>query len=372
MRPMNISYIGLKGIPAKWGGIEVYVEEVSKRLAERGHVVNVYSRRWYNDSIKEYQGINIITTPTLAFRATDAILHGLSSSIHSCFTGCDIVHYHGLFSYFFSFLPRLAGKKVVGTIHSADLLNPKWSSFDRAVIRAGYWFALRVPHRVTVVARYMKELLKIKNDALEAPGGIDIRDRREPDMMLEYGLKRNGYVLFIGRFEEQKRIDWIIRAYKECGKQDIKLVIAGGSSHSGGHDYDGYLRRLAGDDRNIIFTGYVSGALKEEFLSNALLMVLPSFVEGMPITLVEGLSYGLNCLVSDIPAHKEFIGQGLVYSFSGEYEDFLGEFKLVIDGISSSDPEQKRGERREYVLKNYTWDNTVDKLEDLYLQLVGR
>jgi len=124
---LKIAMIGTKGIPAKWGGIEVYVQEISERLAKKGHTVSVYSRKWFSGNIKKHIGIKVIKTPTIRTKSTDALLHGLTSSLHAAFSQYDIVHFHGMASYFYPFIPRMTGKKTVVTMHANSWVEPKWN-----------------------------------------------------------------------------------------------------------------------------------------------------------------------------------------------------------------------------------------------------
>ena len=387
---MKIAFIGQKGIPATWGGIEFHVEELARRLAARGHQVTVYVRSWYtpkgksqvpksefqkgNPNSELYDGVRLINTPTWKTKHLDAFVHSFTSTIHALFQGYDIIHYHAIGPSFFCWIPKLLGKKVVVTIHRFDYLAAKWGTFAQLSLRFSEKFALSVPHRTIVVARHQQDHYRVQGykNLKYIPNGVPILERLNPEIIRQkYGLGKQTYLFFAGRLTPEKRIDWIINTYiklPDSYQSAYKLVIAGGSSATDAYERD--LHNLAGTNQNIIFTGYVQGKEKQELFSNAKLFILPSAVEGLPIALLEGMSYGLPCLVSDIPPHREVIQNnhnGILFTQDAESDLFV-KLTTILDQ-PNTDLEQLGFTAKKKAQLEYDWKNIVTQTEQVYSEL---
>lgn len=372
---MKIAMIGTKGIPAKWGGIEVYIQEIAGRLVNKGHEVAVYSRRWFSGNAEDHAGIKILTTPTIKTKSTDALLHGLTSSVHASLSKFDVVHYHGLASYFYPVIPRMVGKKTLITMHANSWVEPKWNSLAVNTLKTATKIGINVANAVTTISPVLKEFIAgiSDRDVILTPPGINIGIYREPlNITRDYGLKTNEYVLFMGRLDTVKRIDLLINAFKALEDLPYKLVITGDPGPSDGLQYRDLLVEAAKYDSRIIFTGFQSGIIKEELLSNCRLFVLPSMNEGVPLALLEGMSYGRPCLASDIPAHSYIIMDGIngFLANGDSVEDFKQKLKMVLTTDTNKlNPVGRQAV--EYVAQNFNWDNTVDNLEKVYLNLLS-
>ena len=314
---MRVRFIGQKGIPALFGGVESHVESLAEALCRRGHEVSVCVRPWYTPrGLKVCRGATLVRTPTLKTKHGDASVHSFLCSVQALFSGSDIIHYQAMGPAAFSFLPRLFGKKTVATIHRLDWAADKWGWVAKRLLKAGEYLSVKVPLRTVVVSadlqryflkRYGKETVLIPHGRMAARPAAPriIKDK--------FHLRGKDYVLFLGRLTPEKRADWLIESFREMKKnvpaaRRLKLVLAGGSSAT--DDHVRKLKTLQGGDSDIIFAGYVSGREKSELLSNALLFVLPSSLEGAPVALLEARSFGLCCLASDIPPHREAIRSG--------------------------------------------------------------
>jgi len=375
MKKLKIAFIGLKGIPAKWGGIEVYVQEIAKRLARRGHLVSVYSRKWYVGNRDSYAGIRIVKTPTIKTKSTDALLHGMTASIHAASSDFDIVHYHGLASFFSTILPWMSGKKIVITFHATSWVEPKWNKLAVKSLETATKLGMKVAHAATTISPVLQQFLATisKKEVILTPPGVNIGIYREPNNIYrDYGLRANGYLLFMGRLDTVKRIDLLLKAFKSIKCPTMNLVIAGDPGSSDGFEYKDQLLETAKDDKRIIFTGFQSGITKEELLSNCFLFVLPSLNEGVPIVLLEGMSYGRPCLASDIPAHQHVISDGVNgFLANGDLlEDFRQKLAAIIN-LDGSTLERIGTNALEFVHNTFNWDNTVDRLEETYYKLVS-
>ncbi|MDI6784246.1 MAG: glycosyltransferase family 4 protein [bacterium] len=381
---MKIAFIGQKGIPATWGGIEVHVDELARRLAARGHQVTVYVRSWYtprnkseirNPKSEIYEGVRLVHTPTWKTKHLDALIHSFIATIHAVFQGYEIIHYHAIGPAFFCWIPKLLGKKVVVTIHRFDYLAAKWGGFARKSLRVAEKFALRIPHKTIVVARHQQDHYQVQGypHVRYIPNGVPILDKLDPEIIQQkYGLQKNSYLFFAGRLTPEKRVDWLITAYKKLIEQDqssLKLVIAGGSSATDAYETE--LHHRAQSFPGIIFTGYVQGKEKQELFSNAKLFILPSAVEGLPIALLEGMSYGLPCLASDIPPHREVIqNRRTGYLFAQDSEsDLLQQLKNIL-AKSEEELVQLGSEAKKKVALEYDWNNIVIQTEKVYTDVI--
>lgn len=367
---MNIAFIGLRGVPAKWGGIETFVEATSARLAQKGHHIVVYSRKDMSSQFDGYNKLDVIYTPTIKIKKVSSIVHAFISSLHAAFQRYDVVHLHAYMSYFSIPLLKLFRKKVIITLHGAAWKNISYSKLERSIIKFASLIGIKLSNAVTTVSLPLKKELEElhKMNILLTPVGTNSMNYFSRDYALaQFNLRPNKYILFLGRLEKVKRIHWIIKAFRHINPC-INLVIAGDAEDRG---YKDYLYELSKGDKRITFTGFVEGKLKEEFLSSCLFFVLPSFIEGMPVSLLEAMSHRKVCLVSDIPAHKWIIKNyetGFLFKHDS-FEDFLGKMRNLInmphEAISKIGTEAQR-----FVETNFDWDVTANLLEDLYSQVV--
>jgi len=372
---VKIAYIGQKGIPATFGGVEFHVEELSKRLAQRKHEVYVYVRDWYTGkNLRQYQGVRLIHTSTIKTKHLDAFSHSFTSSFHSVFQDYDIIHYHALGPSIFCWIPKVLRDKVVVTLHGLDWERGKWGTFAKVFLKFTERTAIYIPDKTIVVSKAQKEYFESKygREIVYIPNGVNIPQVKTTGQIIreKYDLDGGDYLLWMGRLTPEKRVDWLIKAFKERESRmlDLKLVIAGGSSATVDHVRG--LKKLAGADKRIVFTGYVAGQEKEELFSNALLFVLPSYLEGLPIVLLEAMSYRLPCLVSDIPPHREVISEG-VDGFLFQSYDFSDFVKKLGRLLQNPDRLRSIGENaRRKVEKDYNWDEAVRKTEGVYKNLV--
>jgi glycosyltransferase involved in cell wall biosynthesis len=370
---MRIAFIGLKGLPGTFSGIETHVHELGTRLAKRGHHVVAYVRPQYTPRhVQNDEGIRLVHLPTIASKHLDATVHSFFAALHTLSKEYDIVHFHTIGPSCFAPLSRMSGAKVVTTIHRVDYLSEKWGWFARTCLKTAEQVSLRVPHATIVVAPFLQEHYQqqghhvehITNGVTLPPDGIGSKQIRE------MGLEPNRYVLFLGRLTPEKRPDWAIRAFEQINDGSTRLVIAGGSSAT-----DEYVRNLntlaapAGD--KIIFTGPAYGSLKDELFANARAFVLPSSLEGLPITLLEAMSHGKPCVASDIPPHLGVIhdGKNGLLHRAGDLDHLRRRLIEVID--ASPTALAAIGERaRTTVAKEYDWEIIIDRVERLYWRVI--
>jgi glycosyltransferase involved in cell wall biosynthesis len=371
---MRIAHIGLKGLPGTYSGIETYVHELGRRLVRRGHEVTAYVRPQYTPRhVRNDDGIRLVHLPTIRTKHLDATIHSFLAALHTIMLNYDVVHFHTIGPGFFALLSRMSQARVVITIHRFDYLSGKWGRFARTSLRLAEQISLRVPHAAIVVAPFLQAHYQMLGHRTEyIPNGVPL-----PAVgigvtrILELGLEPNQYVLFLGRLVPEKRPDWAIRAFQGIPDGAIRLVIAGGSSATDQYVRD--LKKLAKPTTGrILFTDAVYGPLKEELLAHARVFVLPSALEGLPITLLEAMSYGRPCLVSDIPPHRAII-QDSKNGFLHRTADF-DHLCECLSNILYTAPSELVGigaAARETVAERYDWEKIVDQIERLYETVRG-
>jgi glycosyltransferase involved in cell wall biosynthesis len=365
--------IGQRGLPATYGGIEHHVEEIGRRLVERGHQVTVYCRTNYvARSTPEYHGITLRHLPTVGTKHLDAVMHSALSTVAALPAGYDIVHYHALGPGVMAPLPRyLSRAKVVLTVHGLDHQRAKWGSASKAALRAAAWMSGHVPDATVVVGRFLSDYYRhtYGRDTVYIPNGV-AEPTWQPARQIvdQYGLESGSYLLFLGRLVPEKAPDVLIRAFRRLSG-DHRLVIAGGSSFTTG--YVAELHELAKADERVLFTGYVFGDPLAELYSNAAGFVLPSYLEGLPLTLLEAASYGTPVIASSIPPHVEV----LTDDAPGRRLCKPGDEAALLDAMQRclADPEAERAgakELRQHVLDAYRWEDAVEATEATYRRVL--
>jgi glycosyltransferase involved in cell wall biosynthesis len=366
---LRVVQIGSRGIPGHRGGVEQVVEAVAPRLAARGHDVTVYCASWSSEKLSTWRGVTLKYVPSVKSKYLDTLLRSFLATLGAMFGPADILHYHGSGSAPLAMLARLAGKKVVVTVHGADWARRKWSAFGRWFLQFGEWAAVKVPHQTIVVGPDLKRGLDriYGTDTLLIPNGAEERPQRPAKAVLDVGLAARGYVLFLARLVPEKQCHTLIEAWMGLrDKGGLKLAIAGPVWHSA--EYAASLKEQAKDDPSVLFLGEVSEEELEELYSNCVSYVLPSEVEGMSLSLLDAMAFGACVICSDIPANAYVVSDaGLTFPV-GDVAALRARLREVI-----SDP--VRAQRlREAALRRFTnefhWDEIVLRWEEVYRSLV--
>ena len=369
---LRIAMLGHKRIPSREGGIEVVVEELSTRMVGLGHKVKCYNRRGHHVSgkehdgikLKEYQGVRLKNVFTINRKGLAAMTSSFSASVCAALGKYDVVHFHAEGPAFMCRLPKIFGKRVIVTVHGLDHQRAKWGRFASWYIMQGEKNAVKYADEIIVlsigVQKYFKD--KYGRDTVYIPNGVNRPVLRNAEIIKEkWGLEKDSYILYLGRIVPEKGIHYLIKAFKDIGTGK-KLVIAGGSSDTNG--YMDELKALADGDDRIIFTGFVQGRLKHELYSNAYVYVLPSDLEGMPLSLLEAMSYGNCCLTSDIDECTEVVGDKAVVFKKGNVDDLRDKLKKLIE--DSKTVEKYKSATAEYILRKFNWDSVVERTIALY------
>lgn len=370
---MKIAMIGHKRIPSREGGVEIVVEEISKRLVDRGHIVDVYNRKGKNvqdktadaknKKIKEYKGIKIITIPTINKKGMDAMLYSFFASIAVLFHKYDVIHYHAEGPCAMIWIPKLFRKKIIVTIHGLDWQRSKWGGFATKYIRFGEKMAVKYADEIIVLSENVQKYFKqtYQRETIFIPNGVNKPTIKEANIIKEkYQLEKNNYILFLARIVPEKGLHYLIEAFKQI-KTDKKLVIAGGASHT--NTYLKNIKEMIKQDERIIMTGFVQGEELEELYSNCYLYCLPSDVEGMPLSLLEAMSYGNLCLVSNIAENMQVVGEHASIFKKGDVQDLKQKLETLLANQITNEEKEKI---TSYILKKYCWEDVVEKTLKLY------
>ncbi len=364
--------LGHKRIPSREGGIEIVVEELATRMAQLGHDVTCYNRKGKHvmdknieeNHLNEYKGVHIKPVFTIDKRGLSAMSASFFASIKAAFSKADVVHFHAEGPCATLWIPKLFGKRCIATIHGLDHQRAKWGKLASTYIMMGEKCAVKHADEIIVLSKGVQEYFKetYGRKTVFIPNGVNKPKIVGPNLIQEkFKLNKDDYILYLGRIVPEKGIHYLIEAYNQI-KTDKKLVIAGGSSDT--DEYFEKLKEMAKNNKNIIFTGFVQGQILDELYSNAYIYCLPSDLEGMPLSLLEAMSYGNCCLVSDIEECTSVIedkahifNKSDIQSLKDKIQELLDKPKLV-QGYKS--------ESTYYICNKYNWDNIVNQTLILY------
>ena len=371
-KQLNIVMLGHKRIPSREGGIEIVVEELATRMAAAGHKVTCLNRAGKHVSGKEfdtvardeYRGVRIKKVLTLDKKGLAAMTASVTGAIAAAFGAYDVVHFHAEGPCAMLWLPKLFGKRCVATVHGLDHQRAKWGRFARGYIMLGEKCAARFADEIIVLSEGVQQYFRdtYNRETVFIPNGVSEPELRDANEIVDRcGIRKNEYILFLGRLVPEKGVAYLIEAFKSV-KTDKKLVIAGGSSDTQLFAQE-LKEKAAGDDR-IIFTGFVQGRILEELYSNAYIYVLPSDLEGMPLSLLEAMSYSNCCVTSDIEECASVVeDHGLTFP-KGDTEGLRELLQKLCDEPHTVESYQKVS--RDYITQKYNWDDVMERTVAIY------
>lgn len=363
---MRIAMLGSRGIPARTGGVEHAVEDLTGELVARGHEVLVYCREHYTGPSPQPAAGTAIVTPGLPGKHLDAITHTATAAMDLLRRNVDVVHIHSPGPALMSWLPALAGKPVVLTIHAADWGRDKWSGFAKFMLKAGLSCGMRSARVVTSVSPSLASELssRFSREVMYIPNAVRPAEPRPVDTIRQWALSGDDYTLCVGRIVPEKRLHVLLEAWSQLDRHQ-KLVIVGDADES---DYARKCRASAGE--NVLFTGPQYGDTLAELYSNAALVVLPSALEGMPLVLLEAASYGRCIIASDIPANTDIMGENALYFRCDEVIQLCEQIRRC---LSTGQLRTQVGEKaRAYVESAYSWARSAELVEKAYERAVLR
>lgn len=371
-KSLKIAMIGHKRIPSREGGVEIVVDELSTRYVKLGHRVDAYNRcgthvsgkKFDEARGKSYKGVRLIQIPTFKNSTLNAPVYSVLATFRAVFGRYDVIHYHAEGPCMMLWLPKLFGKHVVATIHGLDWQRSKWEGLAVRVLKFGEKMAAKYADDVIVLSKNVQEYFRENygRETVFIPNGVNRPTLRKADMIRsQYGLEKDSYILFLARIVPEKGLHYLIEAYQQV-ETDKRLVIAGGVSHS--REYMEQIHAMAAKDSRILMTDFVQGQVLEELCSNAYLFVLPSDVEGMAVSLLEAMSYGNCCLVSDIKENTEVVETHAVTFRKGDISDLREKLKELLEDQKYVD-NIKLGSM-DFICSKYDWDCVVKETLNLY------
>lgn len=361
---MKIVVLGTRGFPNIQGGVERHCEHLYPYLVKKGCEVIVFRRSSYvKGHLDSYRGVKLVDIKSPKSKFLEAFVHTFSGLLAAKKLKPDLVHIHAIGPWLCVPLARLLGFKVVATHHGFDYERKKWNILAKFILRLGEFLGTVFANRIICVSAVISIRLKkvFHKDAVIIPNGVVMPDLLTSEEALKtYGLKKGKYVLAVGRFVPEKGFGDLIDAFRNI-QTDWKLVIAGDADHP--DQYSQSLKIKAAETKGVVLTGFISGRPLFELYSHAGLFVLPSYHEGLPIVLLEAMSYGLSCVVSDIAPNKEvdlpkerFFKVGDIKDLSGKIQKFINE----------SMPQEERKSQLEMVKSMYDWEKIADQTYKVY------
>lgn len=374
---LNIAMLGHKHMLSREGGIEIVVKELVTRMATKGHNITVYDRHTKHvsgekiEQREEYEGVKIVPVWTLDKKGLAAMTSSFSAAWKASWSNADVIHIHAEgpaatapLIRFIWWIRRKRGRKLVVTIHGLDWQRAKWGGMASRYIKFGERQAVKHADEIVVLSRGVQEYFKsiYGRETVFIPNGVSRPELVDADeIRTRWGLEKDSYVLFLGRIVPEKGLRYLIEAWRHV-ITDKKLVIAGGSSDT--QEFMTELKQMSAGDDRIIFTGFQQGRVLEELYSNCYIYCLPSDLEGMPLSLLEAMSYGNCCLVSDIDECVEVVEDKAAVFSKGDIEELNRVLQSLLD-----DPEkveEYKSEAAEYICGKYNWNDVVERTLELY------
>ena len=376
---MEIAMMGHKRVPSHEGGIEIVVDELGSRLAAMGNDVVCYNRSGHHVSgekydlkkVKEYKGMSIKYVPTIDKKGLAAMTSSFFAAFACAFGKYDIVHIHAEGPAFFTWIPKLFGKKVVVTVHGLDWKRAKWQNgLGSKYIHLGEKIAAKYADAIIVLSTTVQDyfIAAYGKETVYIPNGVN------PGMIVDaktiterFGLTRAGYILYVGRIVPEKGVKELVEAFNDLNTSK-KLAIVGG--HSDSKEYVAEVMEIASDNQNIVFTGFLEDQqLLAELYSNAYFYVLPSTLEGMPLTILEAMSYGNAVLTSEIYECASVIGKHGTTFEPGNVADLKEKMQILCD--SPEIVEELKTGAVDYIKECFSWDDTAKRTLNVYKGVLG-
>jgi glycosyltransferase involved in cell wall biosynthesis len=369
---MKVFVTGTRGIPHVMGGVEVHCEALMPRLARMGFDITVVRRSGYvqdSEVVGEWEGVRLLDVPSPRRKSLEAIIHTVRAVWAAKRAGADVVHIHAIGPALAVPLARLLGLKVVFTHHGFDYERAKWGRAARWALRLGERFGCKMANRVIVIAEVIRQRVEKtfgRHDLVLIPNGAPRAVPTTDSALFErLGLRDRGYVLTTCRFVPEKNLHHLVAAWKLL-RQDvaavregrIRLVLAGDADFK--DDYSEELKAMARRE-DVVLPGRLSGAPLWALLSGARGFVLPSSHEGLPISLLEAMAYGLPVAVSDIAPNLEVGLSPECYFPVGDVPALAERLKAM---LAEGSPE-----RLDYDMGRYDWDRIAAQTAEVYRSL---
>ena len=364
---IRIVVTGTCGIPNVMGGVETHCEELFPRIAERVFDVTVIRRSNYvNDGLKEWHGVKLVDIPSPKKKSFEAIIHTFRAINEAKRLGADIVHIHAIGPALLVPYAKMLGMKVVFTHHGPDYDRDKWGFVADMVLKLGERMGCMFADDVIVISHVIQKLIerkygRTKDVHLIYNGVAKPESCDDPEYFETLGIEKGKYILGMCRFVPEKNLHHLVKAFAKANKpSDMKLVLAGDTDFE--DDYSRSLKEMA-RKHGVVLTGFIKGRKLHSLLTNCRCYCLPSSHEGLPIALLEAMSYGVKVVVSDIPANVEVGLPKDDYFHCGDVDELSRKLTKII-----SQPLQ----HIDYDMSKYDWEKIADEVSDVYRELVQK
>ena len=376
---MKVAMIGHKVVPSRRGGIENVLTTLCPLLAESDIDVTCYNRsvdkveNEYVGTVEngKYRNVTLKKAWTLNLRGVSAMISSFTAAISATFGKYDVLHFHAEGPCAAMWIPKMFGKRCVATVHGLDWQREKWGhGFASKYIKFGERVMVKYADEIIVLSESARNYFKetYNRETVLIHNGIEKPSKKEAEEITEkYGLMPNEYVCMVSRLTAEKGVHYLIDAYNSI-KTDKKLVIAGDTSDT--DEYVELLKQKAEGNPNIIFTGFISGDLLKEIYSNAYLVVLPSDIEGMSLSLLEALAYGNAVLCSDIPENTLVTEDKAMHFRKSDVADLAEKLQMLSDNAKAV--EDLKNGVSEFILSKYSWNDVAEDTKKLYEKVLGR
>jgi len=365
---MKIAIMGIRGIPANYGGFETFAENLSTRLAEKGHEVTVYGRTNIIDyKQKYYKGVEIVLLPTISHKYFDTVAHTFLCVFHALARKYDVVLICNSANAVFSFIPRLTGKKVAINVDGLEWQRDKWNVAGKLFYRVSEFLSTILSDQVVTDSIFIRKYYqqRFKKFSTFIPYGAPTEKVVTTEVLEKFNVQPNRYILYVSRMEPENNAHIVVKAFEHV-KTDMNLVMVGDAPYS-----SEYIQKLKSTrDPRIIFTGYVFGKGYREFQSHAYLYVQATEVGGTHPALLEGMGFGNCVLANDVPEHREVIRDSGPYFRTSDWQDLRDKMQYLVDNPAVVESYRSKAVAR--IKQAYTWDRIAENYEKLFYRMNGR
>ncbi len=367
MTKLKIAIMGIRGIPANYGGFEVFAEVLSTKLVEKGHDVTVYCRKkFFNYDSYEFKGVKLVVLPSLASKRFDTLSHSFISTLHAIFKKYDIVLFCNSANVIFIPILKLAGSKILLNVDGIEAKRKKWSFLGKAFYRMCEKLSTFIPHVLITDAQCIKKYYKKKHkkDSVMISYGASFEKVGPGEILKKFGIQKDEYFLYVSRFEPENNPELVIRAFLRSGITSKKLVMVGDNPYD--KDYVKKLKKLS--NGNVIFTGGIYGKGYRELISNCFCYIQATEVGGTHPALIENMAVG-NIVIANKTVENYEVAKGCALFYKKNNIDKLSEKMLyVLNNHSLLGEMRKNAVLR--VKKFYTWNKIVDEYESLFYRIL--
>lgn len=364
---MKIGVIGTRGFPEIQGGVETHCMELYARITACEDInVTVYRRKPYINSgnrISSNKNIRFIDFYVPKRKNLETFLHSFLATVHALFQGYDIAHFHNIGPGFFIPLLKLSGTKVVLTYHNKSYTQKQWGTFAKRYLRFSEKISLKNADFVIFISELLKTEMTAKYSIRNykvIPNGVTISALSvKSDYIESLGLTKYKYIIGVGRFLEEKGFDLLIRAFGKTNINDYKLVLVGDTDYP--TTYSSKLRTFAREN-NVVLTGFIKGEKLNQIFSFAKLFIIPSFSEGLPIALLEAMSFNIDVLASDIPANLQVGLEEGDYFTAGDENELKNKILVKLS-------EDRKRNYLDLLAAKYNWNKIAEETYKIYKNL---